>query len=521
MANFRSFLVKPQWIIRLCSLLLFTFFQLACQKQKYDVVIRHATIYDGSGKPAFIGDVAIAGDTIAAVGDLGRVVAQIEVDGKGLTLAPGFIDTHSHHDRLLSDSPDALAVVSQGVTTIIVGQDGGSFSPLSKYFETLSDSPVAVNVGSYSGHNTIRALAMGDDFKRAATAEEIRKMEALLKDDLEAGAFGLSTGLEYDPGIYSEKEEVLSLSKLLVPYDGRYISHLRSEDRYFWDALNEIITIGKVTGVPVQVSHFKLAMRSLWGKADSAVSLLNAARHDGVNITADVYPYPYWSSDIRVLFPERNFKDLKEAEFILREVTTPGGIIFSDFEPSADYNGKSLEDIARAKNRSSEQMLIEVIAQLEDCDSKKKDCSGSIVATSMEEADIRKLMKWEYTNICSDGSSSGLHPRGFGAFTRVLAHYVRESHTLSLEEAIYKMTFLSAENLGIERRGRITPGYFADIVLFDAQTVTDSATITNPQAISSGIKNVWVNGVEVFNKNGTTKRYPGKVLVREKQKTGL
>ncbi|HMG90866.1 MAG TPA: D-aminoacylase [Chryseolinea sp.] len=521
MVNFLTCLVKTRAIIRICCVFLFIFFHFACQKEKYDIIIRQATIYDGSGKAAFVGDVAISGDTIAAVGDLGGVVAQNDIDGKDLALAPGFIDTHSHHDRFLFDSPDALAVVNQGITTIIVGQDGGSSSPLKKYLDHLADSPVAVNVGSYSGHNTIRSLVMGNDFKRKATADEVHKMEALLQDDLEAGAFGLSTGLEYDPGIYSDKAEVLSLSKLLAPFNGRYISHLRSEDRYFWDALNEIITIGKVTGVPVQVSHFKLAMRSLWDKADSAISILNAARSNGVNITADIYPYPYWSSDIRVLFPERNFRDLKEAEFVLKEVTTPAGIVFSDFEPSPDYNGKSLEDIARMKNRSPEQMLIDLIGQLEDCDTKKKDCSGSIVATSMEEADIGKLMKWKYTNICSDGSSKGLHPRGFGAFTRVLANYVRDTHTLSLEEAINKMTFLSAENVGIERRGRITPGFFADIVLFDAGTVKDNAAITNPQSISSGIENVWVNGVEVFNNNGTTKRYPGRVILRAKQKTGL
>ena len=167
------------------------------------------------------------------------------------------------------------------------------------------------------------------------------------------------------------------------------------------------------------------------------------------------------------------------------------------------------------KRRSPEQMLVEAIAQLEDCDANKGDCSGSIVATSMEETDIGKLMKWKYTNICSDGASSGLHPRGFGAFTRVLSHYVREAHTLSLEEAINKMTLLSAENLGIQRRGRITPGYFADIVLFDARTVKDNATISDPQSVSSGIEHVWVNGKEVFNKTGTTKRYPGRLILRE------
>jgi N-acyl-D-amino-acid deacylase len=500
--------------IRNCCCLFSVLLLSACQSTEYDLIIRQVMIYDGSGTLAFKGDVAISNDTIAAVGDLSRDNAQNIIDGNNLALAPGFIDTHSHHDRGLFEAPDALAVLSQGVTTIIVGQDGSSHYPLKKFFEHLAGSPIAVNVGSYSGHNSLRDLVMGKDFKRPATPDEIRKMEDMLREDLEAGALGLSTGLEYDPGIYSSRDEVLALAKALQPFNGRYVSHLRSEDRYFWDALDEIITIGKSAKVPVQISHFKLAMRNLWGKADSALQILDAARKDGIDISADVYPYPYWSSDVRVLFPARNFSDEKEAAFILTEVTTADGIIFSDYDPAPDYNGKSLSEVARMENLSPEKMLIKAVKELEVCDEKKGNCSGSIVATSMKEGDIVKLMKWELTNICSDGSSAGLHPRGFGAFTRILSNYVRETHALSLEEAIHKMTALSAENLGINERGLIKPGFFADMVLFDPKIVKDNATIANPQAISSGIKRVWINGVEVFNTNSTTKRYPGRVLLR-------
>lgn len=485
-----------------------------CQSTEYNLIIRQVMIYDGSGSPAFKGDIAISDDTIAAMGDLTRAKAHIIIDGNNLALAPGFIDTHSHHDRGLFDASDALALVSQGVTTIIVGQDGSSHYPLKKFYQHLIDSPVAINVGSYCGHNSLRDLVMGKDFKRTATPDEIRKMEVMLREDLEAGALGLSTGLEYDPGIYSSRDEVLALAKALQPFNSRYVSHLRSEDRYFWDALDEILTIGKSAKVPVQISHFKLAMRSLWGKADSALQILDAARKNGIDISADIYPYPYWSSDVRVLFPARNFSDEKEAAFILKEVTTADGIIFSDYDPSPDYNGKSLSEVARMENLSPEKMLIKVVKELEACDEEKGNCSGSIVATSMREDDILKLMKWELANICSDGSSAGLHPRGFGAFTRILSNYVRETHALSPEEAIHKMTALSAENLGINERGRIKPGFFADMVLFDPKIVKDNATIANPQAISSGIKRVWVNGVEVFNTNSTTKRYPGRVLLR-------
>jgi N-acyl-D-amino-acid deacylase len=374
---------------------------------------------------------------------------------------------------------------------------------------------VAVNVGSYSGHNSIRDKVLGKDFKRHATAQEVEAMTALLNADMKAGALGLSTGLEYDPGIYAHADEVLTLSKALAPYQGRYISHIRSEDRYFWDALNEVIVIGREADIPVQISHFKLAMRGLWGKTDSTLQLLDDARQEGIEVTADIYPYTYWSSTIRVLFPDRDFNDEKEAAFILKEITTPEGIIFNNYEPNPEYNGKSLAEVAQLEKRTPEKTLIELIHRLDQCDSRTGEaCDGSIVATSMDEADVGKLMKWKYTNICSDGSSSGRHPRGFGAFTKVLSYYVRETGVLTLEEAIYKMTALSAQNLNIPKRGKITTGYFADLVLFDPSSVKDNATVQNPQALSTGIHNVWVNGVEVYNTAGATKKYPGKVILR-------
>lgn len=339
-------------------------------------------------------------------------------------------------------------------------------------------------------------------------------MLTIMKADMEAGALGLSTGLEYDPGIYSAKDEVLFLSKALPAYNGRYISHMRSEDRYFWDALNEIITIGKEAKIPVQISHFKLAMTNLWGKADSTIGILDKARADGVDITADIYPYAYWSSTIRVLFPSRNFKDVKEAEMILKEITTPEGIIFSNYDPNPEYNGKSLLEVSQQLKLSPAKTLVELIDRLEKCDAKGGDCGGSIVATSMAEADIARLMQWSHTSICSDGASSGRHPRGYGAFTRVLKFYVREQKVLTMSEAIHKMTLLAAQNLGINKRGKIQKGYYADLVLFDPATVGDQSTIANPQALSTGIEHVWVNGVEVYSDNHTSGNYPGTVIRR-------
>lgn len=482
----------------------------SCQQPKsVDIIIKNATVYDGSGAAPIKADVAIAADTIFKVGDVSDLKADTTIDATGLALSPGFIDTHSHHDWGLRRNRDATAVVSQGVTTIVAGQDGGSNTPLKDYFQLMTDSPAAVNVASYTGHNTLRDMVMKKDFKRVATQKEIDSMVLLMRADMDAGALGLSTGLEYDPGIYSANEEVLTLSKVLPEYGGRYISHMRSEDRYFWKALDEIITIGRETKAPVQISHFKLAMTNLWGKSDTTLAILEAARAEGIDITADIYPYTFWSSTIRVLFPSRNFKDLKEAEMILKEITTPEGITFSNYEPNPEYNGKTLKEVADQLKLTPAKALIELIDRLDKCDAKGEGCDGSIVAVSMDEADVAKLMQWEHTNICSDGASGGRHPRGFGAFTRILKYYVREQKVLTLEQAIHKMTGLSAKHMGILRRGLIKEGYYADVVLFDPQTVGDQSTIQEPQKISTGIKQMIVNGTLVA--PGT---YPGRVIRR-------
>jgi len=242
--------------------------------------------------------------------------------------------------------------------------------------------------------------------------------------------------------------------------------------------------------------------------------MLDAARSNGADITADIYPYTYWSSTIRVLFPSRNFKDLKEAEMILKEITTPGGIVFSNYEPNPEFNGKTLKEVADQLRLTPAKALIELIDRLDKCDAKGEECSASIVAMSMDEKDVVELMQWPYTNICSDGSSYGRHPRGYGAFTRVLKHYVRETNALMLEQAIYKMTSLSAKNTGILKRGLIKPGYYADLVLFDPNTVGDESTIQDPQKISTGIGHVWVNGVSVYSNGSTKSARPGRVIRR-------
>jgi N-acyl-D-amino-acid deacylase len=437
------------------------------------------------------------------------------VDASGFTLAPGFIDPHSHGDDELFEHRDALAAVSQGITTIVVGQDGDAPFPLAEFFQQLSTTPVAVNVASYAGHGTLRGKVMGEDFRRAATNEEIEKMRQLLIEEMKAGALGLGTGLEYDPGIYSERSEVVALAREAASWGGRYISHLRSEDRYYWDAVDEILAIGREARLPVQISHTKLAMQNLWGQTDRLIGLLDQARAEGIEVNADIYPYTYWHSTLTVLFPKRDFEDRKEAEIAVRQVSTPEGILIPRYKPEPAYEGKTLAEIAALRGTDPEQTLMDLIREAEAMRATGEENVESVIATSMDEADIEKLMKWEHMSLSTDGALDGSHPRGFGTYPRFLGRYVRERGVMPLAQAVHKTTSLPAAQMGFSNRGRIATGFKADLVLFDPGTVLDRATTSDPHAVSTGIDRVWVNGVLVFEDGKTTGQYPGRALKRE------
>ena len=470
------------------------------------LLIRRAVLIDGTGAPGRQAAVRIAGDRIVEVGDLFPRRNEAVIDAAGLTLAPGFIDTHSHHDRGLLERPEAPGAISQGITTIVIGQDGGSQLPLDEYFGRLQSTAPAVNVASYVGHGTIRRRVLGEDFKRKATPDEVSRMGDLVRREMKAGALGLSTGLEYDPGIYSDPSEVVALARLAGSMGGRYASHIRSEDRDFWKAIDEAIEVGRTAKIPVQISHVKLAMRSLWGQTARLIETLNAARAAGVQVTADIYPYTYWQSGMTVLFPERNFQDRAAAEFALREVTSPEGVLVVRYDKDAAYKGKTLAEIAKLRGTDAPQAMMDMI--------RESDGDIGIVATSMSEADVAALMQWPFANICSDGMSTGGHPRGFGAFPRVLGRFVREQKVLTLEDTIRRMTSLAADNIGLRERGLVKPGYFADLVLFDAGRVIDRATTAAPTTPSAGIHTVIVNGRVVFRDGKSTQTYAGRVLRR-------
>ena len=479
----------------------------------HSILIRGATVVDGSGGPSRRVDVRIAGATIRQVGQLAPGAGDSVVDARGLVLAPGFIDTHSHHDRGLDTEPAALAAVSQGITTIVVGQDGWSSFPLADWFARREQRPAAVNVASYAGHGRLRDLIMGENFKRAATPAEVGHMAALLEREMAAGALGLSSGLEYDPGIYSATDELVTLARVAARAGGRYISHIRSEDRRFWAAIDELIAIGRQAGIPVQLSHAKLAMRSVWGKADSLIGILDRARASGVRVTLDIYPYTYWQSTLTVLFPERNFTDTAAARFALTEVTTPDSAILGDFEPDTTLAGKSIAQIAALRRADPAVTLMDLIAEAGKPKPDGSSYDESVIAVSMVQSDIERLWRWPFATVCSDGSLNGAHPRGFGAFPRFYRMAVRERQILSLEEAVRRTTSLAAENVGLRDRGQIAPGFFADLVLLDTAALADRATPRSPHLPSTGVRAVWVNGALVYN-GAATGTLPGRVIRR-------
>lgn len=475
-------------------------------------LITNVQLLDGTGSPSQNASVRVSGRRIAAVGDLPPAPGDQVIDGGGLTLAPGFIDTHSHADRALLAGSDALGALSQGITTVIVGLDGSSTFPLKELFAQLEGraAGLPVNIASYVGHGTVRAQVMGRDYKRHATPAELERMKGLVASELAAGALGLSTGLEYDPGIYSDRNEVLELARVAAAAHTRYASHIRSEDRAFWDAIDEAITIGREARLPVQISHMKLAMKSLWGEGDSLIRVLDRARAAGIDVTADVYPYRYWQSGLTVLFPARDFDNRAAAEFALREVAPAEDITLTQYDANPSYAMKTLAEIARLRGSDPASTLTALIKLAEDAHAPE----GTIIAASMDERDIARILAWPYTNICTDGELDGRHPRGFGSFPRVLGRYVRQEGGLSLPEAIRKMTSLAAHTVGLRERGRVMPGYYADLVLFDPRTVSDRATPQDPHSTALGIAKVWVNGSLAYVNRTVTGARSGMVIRR-------
>ena len=479
-------------------------------------LITGATVHDGSGAPARQVSVRFDKDRIVALGDLQPLKGETVLKADGLVLAPGFIDSHSHHDRGDYADRAMLPLLAQGVTTIVIGQDGESDGPFAEVAARYTARPAAINVAAYTGHGYVRDRVMGKDFKRTATTAEVRRMQTLLADDLAAGSLGLSTGLEYDPGIYSDHDEVLALARTTGAGGGRYISHIRNEDVSFDAALDELLEIGAKTGVPVQVSHLKLGVVDRWGDAKAVLAKLDAARARGINVTADVYPYEYWQSTLTVLFPKRDFTDLAAARFALTHLTTPAGMRLGFYAPDPALVGKTIADIAAMRNEEPAATYLWLIQTAEAWKAAHPDATRTeaVIGTAMDPRDVADFIAWPHSSLCSDGAIGSRHPRGAGAFGRMVRLYVREQGRLSLAEAVHKMTALSAETIGLQGRGLIRPGYKADLVLFDADRFADKASVEDPTALGVGVSAVIVDGKVVYSDGKPTGVYPGRFLKR-------
>ena len=473
-------------------------------------LIYNVQIIDGSGKPPYNAAVLVRDQKIIQIGTI-QPTATIDH-----LLVPGFIDSHSHHFGDLNKNRGGLSTSSQGITTIVIGQDGNGY-PMDSLTKWMQENPVVSNVASYTGQSSLREIAMGEnDLYRTATEAEIEKMKSVLAAELKKGSFGLSTGLEYEASFYSSKQEVIDLAKVTAAHNGLYTSHIRSEDLHMEEAIDEIIEIGRQTKMPVQVSHIKIANKLNWGTAHQVLKKLDQARAAGINITADVYPYTYWNSTLRVLFPGKDFDHLASAEMATKQLFDPNESVLVQFAPNPSYVGKTITAIGIERKESPAQALMSLIKIAEDFKKANPNYTGSIEAIAgkaMSEEDVKVFLAWPEAIICSDGNAGG-HPRGYGAFTRVLGNYVRTEKIMPIEKAIYKMTGQSADFFGFKDRGRIAVGNYADLVLLDPATVMDQANLKNSKALSSGIEMVWVNGTLVYQSRQSTGKQPGILIKR-------
>ena len=512
---------------------LFTCLAIASgQTLPYDLVIRNGHIYDGTGNPWFVGDIAIQGDTIAAMGKLPPHASAQTIDARGLAVSPGFVDTHSHGRRGIFDVPSAESSTRQGITTLIEGPDGGSPVPLQPFLDRVRAAPAAVNFGMMVGHGSVRSAVMGSQ-NRKATEVEIRKMKEIVRQAMLDGAFGMSTGLFYVPGNYAPVEEVIELAKVVAAYGGIHTSHVRNEAEGVLDSARETVRIGEEGGLPTQQTHVKVVGRKQWGWSTKVLEIVDEARRRGVDATLDLYPYtasstgtaamfPQWSMAggakalrERLVAPESRAKIKAEIVLALRDGRGAGdarNVVMAacGFDPG--LAGKSLAELTREAGREpSLENAAETAIEIQ----MKGGCSA--VYHAMDEADVERFLRAPYTMIASDGEllapgRTMPHPRSYGAFARVLGRYVRERKTISLEDAVRKMSSLPAARFGLRDRGLLRPGMKADIAVFDPTMAGDTATYTRPHSYAVGFRHVFVNGKAVILDGKVTAARPGHVL---------
>ena len=481
-----------------------------------DVLIRHAQVYDGTGGPPRAADVRVRGRRIIAVApSLAPEQGEEVREARGLAVAPGFIDVHSHAEIDLFDDLDVGTVTRQGITTVLVGQDGQSEYPLADWLTQIERTPPAVNVASLVGHVTIRERVLGQDLYRAATPAEVERMKPLLAQELASGAFGLSSGLEYENAHFATTEEMVELARVAGAAGGFYQSHIRDEANAVYDSFDEVLRIGREARLPVQITHIKLGSTPVWHTAAARMpEYFERARREGIELWADVYPYTFWYSTIRVILPDRDWFNVAKVERALADNGGPAAFRLGRYKPQPDLAGRTLEDAARTWGVSPVEAYMRIVRTTATQNPDGSDFDESVMVTSMHEDDVRWFVAAPGIMFCSDGMLHDEHPRAAGAFPRVLGRYVREQRLLTLEAAIHKMTGLPARRLGLDDRGRIEAGYVADLVLFDPATVIDRATVDAPQAPPSGIPHVMIAGEWVVRDGVVTGAHPGRALRR-------
>jgi N-acyl-D-amino-acid deacylase len=526
-----------------------------------DVIIRGGTVYDGTGSPGRRADVGIHGDRVVSVGDLSTAKATTVVDATGLAVAPGFINMLSWSvDTLIADGK-SQSEIRQGVTTEIFGE-GWSMGPwndeqkkrakeqqgdikydiewttLAEYRKYLEKRGVSPNFASYVGAATVRENVLGLE-NRAPTPAELERMQALVRQEMQAGALGVGTALIYPPGTFATTEELIALCKVAAQYQGKYISHMRSEGDRLLEAIDEVIRISREAGVPAEIYHFKAAGRDNWDKADAAIAKIEEARRQGLKVTADMYTYTAGGTSLAFCIPPwaheggtpelmKRLRDPETRARIAKEMREPGkgwenlyraagpdGILLVEFaeESQKPLTGKRLGEVARDRKQDPVETTLDLVLE-------GKGQIGALFFL-MSEENVAKQLKLPWVAFGSDAGSmapegvflkSSAHPRTYGNFARFLGKYVREEKVATLPEAIRRLSGLPASNLGLDHRGLLQPGMYADVVVFDPATIADKATYEKPHQYAVGVRHVFVNGVAVLKNGEHTGAKPGRAL---------
>jgi N-acyl-D-amino-acid deacylase len=522
----------------------------ACSNPEHDIIIRGGSLYDGSGGPAIIADVAIDGDRITEIGDLEGHTGRKDVDAKGLAVAPGFINMLSWANESLIQDGRSLSDIYQGVTLEVMGE-GTSMGPLNEkmrqqrierqndikyevpwtslgeYLQHMEELGISTNIASFVGASSVRIFEMGYE-DREPTHQELENMKQHVHQAMREGAMGLGSSLPYIPAAFSSTSELIALTEVVAGYDGMYISHIRNEGDEVIAAVEELIDIVRETGVRGEIYHLKVSHKRNWDKLDEVIAIIEQARSEGLAVTADIYTYHASSTGLNYDLPDwvkegghemlvKRLNDPAIKKHVIEEtdMIPPEDVLLVSFRNKdlRHYTGKSLAEISEMRGTQPVETALDLIVE--------DDSRIGTVRFTMSEENIRKKVALPWVSLCSDSGSiapeapftnSQPHPRAYGSFARLLGKFVREEKVITLEEAIHRMTGLPAANLKLDKRGLLSPGYYADIVVFDPETVADLATFEKPHQLASGVQHVFVNGGQVLRDGEHTGATPGRFV---------